>query len=232
MKILITSGGTKIPIDKVRDITNMSSGTFGSKIAFEALETGHEVIFLTSKSGKTPFKYEINLLSNPHAIPPTIPRLEFESNYQEHQYVTYDDYAESLEKLIKEKKPDVVILAAAISDYGVENPVDTKVRSDSELIIKLKKLPKLISKVKEWLPTTKLVGFKLLVNSTVDELIDAARKSLIENNCEMVVGNDLIDIKSGKHIVHIVYKNSVLTFTSTGNSNYLANIVLDCSTKL
>ena len=31
MKILITSGGTKIPIDLVRPITNMSRGTFGSK---------------------------------------------------------------------------------------------------------------------------------------------------------------------------------------------------------
>ena len=37
MKILVTSGGTKIPIDRVRDITNMSTGTFGSKIAIELI---------------------------------------------------------------------------------------------------------------------------------------------------------------------------------------------------
>ena len=32
MKVLITSGGTKIKSDMVRSITNMSRGTFGSKI--------------------------------------------------------------------------------------------------------------------------------------------------------------------------------------------------------
>ena len=35
MKILITSGGTKVKIDQVRHIGNMSKGTFGSKIAEE-----------------------------------------------------------------------------------------------------------------------------------------------------------------------------------------------------
>jgi phosphopantothenoylcysteine synthetase/decarboxylase len=44
MKILITSGGTKIPIDTVRDITNMSTGTFGTKIAEECLRKGHDVL--------------------------------------------------------------------------------------------------------------------------------------------------------------------------------------------
>ena len=38
MKVLITSGGTKVPIDTVRHIGNMSSGTFGAKIAFQLLE--------------------------------------------------------------------------------------------------------------------------------------------------------------------------------------------------
>ena len=32
MKVLITSGGTKVKIDLVRSITNMSSGTFRSQI--------------------------------------------------------------------------------------------------------------------------------------------------------------------------------------------------------
>lgn len=32
MKILITSGGTKVPIDSVRSITNLSKGTFDSQI--------------------------------------------------------------------------------------------------------------------------------------------------------------------------------------------------------
>lgn len=60
MKILVTSGGTKIPIDKVRDITNMSKGTFGSKIATELLKLGHEIIFFKAKNSKSPFKFDYN----------------------------------------------------------------------------------------------------------------------------------------------------------------------------
>ena len=42
MKILITSGGTKVPIDRVRSITNMSCGTFGSRIADAFYSNEHE----------------------------------------------------------------------------------------------------------------------------------------------------------------------------------------------
>ena len=61
MKILVTSGGTKIPIDRVRDITNMSKGTFGSKIATELLKLNQEVYFLKAKGSRSPFKVEIDL---------------------------------------------------------------------------------------------------------------------------------------------------------------------------
>ena len=47
MKILITSGGTKVPIDRVRSITNMSQGTFGSRIAdafFDEVLGGENVV--------------------------------------------------------------------------------------------------------------------------------------------------------------------------------------------
>lgn len=61
MKVLITSGGTKVPIDPVRDITNMSSGTFGSKIATEFLKTGQHVSFVMAEKSKTPFTFHRDL---------------------------------------------------------------------------------------------------------------------------------------------------------------------------
>lgn len=62
MKIFITSGGTKIPIDKVRNITNMSKGTFGSKIATESLRAGHDVYFYRAEDSKSPTQHVINLV--------------------------------------------------------------------------------------------------------------------------------------------------------------------------
>lgn len=60
MNVLITSGGTEIMIDMVRHIGNMSSGTFGSKIALECLKRGDHVTFLKAKNSKSPISTTIS----------------------------------------------------------------------------------------------------------------------------------------------------------------------------
>lgn len=244
MKILITSGGTKIPIDKVRDITNMSKGTFGSRIAEEVLKLGHEVVFMKAKGSKTPMQFSLDLFQKSAtkdvnlAIDKMVEKVNFFTKYQdvynEYEYSTFDQYTEMLKYVISAEQPDVIVLAAAVSDYGVENYVDGKIRSNDMFNIKLKQLPKLINRVKEWAkPSAKLVGFKLLVNSKDAELIDASKRSIDENGCDLVVANDLRDIKDDNHIVRLVSKNSlgtydINTFKSSEHPespNYLASVI-------
>jgi len=232
MKILVTSGGTKIPIDKVRDITNMSKGTFGSKIATELLKIGHEVMFLKSKGSKSPTSMTIDIKDG--YVVEKISHWynnvsKFIPYYKELEYSTFDEYRERLERWIKIERPDVVMLAAAVSDYGVENPFDGKVRSNDLLTIKLVQLPKIIHLIKTWHPTCKLVGFKMLVGSKEYQLVDAAKRSIAENGCNMIVANDLADIKDGKHKVHLVFPNTDTLFyeTDPGDSNFLARKVAE-----
>lgn len=195
MKVLITSGGTKVKIDAVRSLTNMSKGTFGSKIAdsfrykLNPSETDHYVKFLMAKDSKYP--------SSP-----------FVTKYV---YETFEDYERELFDLLKNYKPDIVVLAAAVSDYGVENYIDGKIRSNDELIIRLKPLPKLISKVRDVVPTAVICGFKLLVNSSEAELMSACLDSLTKNRLDMIVGNDLRDIKNNNHKLLIYRKIGVIT---------------------
>ncbi len=121
---------------------------------------------------------------------------------------------------------DAIILAAAVSDYGVENYVDTKIRSkESEMSIQLKALPKLISKIKEWDPKTVLIGFKLLVDSNPTELVYAARQSIETNGCDMVVANDLRDITEKEHIIRIVTKDHVTV--ATGNRQEISKKIIE-----
>lgn len=235
MKILVTSGGTKIKIDKVRHIDNMSQGTFGSKIASNFLVNGEEVIFLKRDSSKSPFtiKLDLNKIKSTHKA---LAEAEFifdlynryKYNYSEYEYITYDDYAKKLEYIIKADKPDVIILAAAVSDYGVLNEVDGKIRSSKDMSINLFALPKLISKIKEWHPKCYLVGFKLLVDSTPEQLIDAAKNSIEKNKCDMVVANDLRDIKNNNHILHLVYKDGRIEKYESANQakNFLPNTLI------
>jgi phosphopantothenate--cysteine ligase len=223
MKILITSGGTKIPIDSVRHIANMSSGTFGSKIALEALKKWHNVEFFYAEHSKTPFTYSSNLFQtkNNDEYFAELIRLEdikfnlkkyahpTASIYNERTYSDFNTYMSGLKTYIDDVKPEVIILAAAVSDYGVDNFVDGKIRSkESDMVIKLKALPKVISQVKSWAPKAYLVGFKLLVNSTTEELIENAKKSIETNGCDMVVANDLKDIKNNEHRLIIVKPNT------------------------
>lgn len=242
MKVLITSGGTKVPIDRVRDITNMSTGTFGAKIGFETLKLGHKVVFYKAKNSKSPVSLNIDLVHTGYDIPTFTEwfneRAKYMRNYMEYEYVTFDQYAEGLKFVIGVEQPDVIVLAAAVSDYGVENYFDGKMRSNDLFNIKLKQLPKLINMVKEWAPRTKLVGFKMLVDSKESDLIIASKKSIDENGCDLVVANDYQDIKDNNHKVYLVSKilNKYIVekykASESNDSNYLARMVVKKSLNL
>lgn len=237
MKILITSGGTKVPIDKVRHIMNMSTGTFGKKIAESALNYGHNVDFFYAENSKTPFTFNKNLFNKDinksllvKEFENTVDRLlMYGKKYNERSYSNFDTYMNGLFKYINDVKPDVIILAAAVSDYGVDNYFDGKVRSkDSQLTIQLKALPKIISKVRSFAATSYLVGFKLLVDSTDQELIENAQKSINNNGCDMVVANDLRDIKNNDHKLIIVKPNKEpITVKQTTDYYSLSNAIIE-----
>jgi len=231
----------------VRDITNMSKGTFGSKIAMELLKLGHEVFFFTAKGGRTPFKIEIDIAegfsvqdfgswTTKHlaAIESMKEKVPYLARYKQMEYRTFDEYFERLERIVKIERPDIVVLAAAVSDYGVKNPFKGKVRSNDMLKIELEQLPKIIYYIKEWHPDCKLVGFKLLVGSKDYQLIDAAKKSIADNKCDMIVANDLQDIKESKHQVHLVFPVGEHTTykTDPNDPNFLARMVAEHTVKL
>lgn len=214
MKILLTSGGAKVPIDEVRSITNMSSGTFGAKIGVECLNRGNELYFLTSKDGKTPLKFSYDCNKKSDLIRDASEFSDWSDyvcdRYRESSYVTFDDYSRTLKDFIDIAPIDVIILAAAIPDYDVINKVQGKIRSKGDMKIDLTPLPKIINKVKnDWGYKGILVGFKLLVGATEDELIDSAQQSIFDNKCDFVVANDLHDLKKNNHKIMIVTKYTV-----------------------
>lgn len=197
MKILITSGGTSVYIDAVRRIANMSTGNFGSQIAKSFIKIASyndDIHFLMAKRSKSPTCDDFDVCLYPH------------------EYVTYEDYRDKLFELLDKHHFDIIILAAAVSDYGVANPVDGKIRSTDELVIKLYPLPKLISQVREKAKNSVICGFKLLVGSTDEELISACKKSIETNYIDLVIGNDLADIKKDNHRLLVYDNNGTIEF--------------------
>ena len=104
MKILITSGGTKVPIDRVRSITNMSHGTFGSRIADAFFNDGLKV-FRTGNEHGTPIE-KITFFMAKGSRKPTLQFLNdetYEDGYRPIEYVeysTFDDYKSGIEDLL------------------------------------------------------------------------------------------------------------------------------------
>ena len=207
MNILITSGGTSEKIDRVRSITNHSTGRLGKIIAETFLDKGDQVTLVTTPKAVRP------------AAHPNLTIVQIEN---------VAELLESLEPLVHTH--DVLIHAMAVSDYtpvymtGLEAVAassdmaeflnktnsESKISSQDDVqILFLKKTPKIISLIKKWNPDIRLIGFKLLVDVSDEELLKTARASLIKNQAEIIVANDLTEISNQEHKAYLVGKDNV-----------------------
>lgn len=184
MKVLITSGGCKVPIDDVRHIGNFSSGRYGFEIADAFYRnTSSEVIFFGEKGSKFPIQIK-----------------EDDKSIACFDYKDYFDYL-SVKEIIKTEQPDVIISAAAISDYICDKQTG-KISSDGEeMTIKLHKSEKVIASFRELAPNALIVGFKCLVSPTNEEKGNAITK--IAKYTDLIVYNDLTELRKGNQARYI-----------------------------
>ena len=185
MKIVITAGGTSERIDDVRTITNSSTGSLGFAIgnAFKEVDEIEKIYYLHGKRAVWPEDAKVEPIEIGGVL----------------------DLKENLTRILQEDTIDAVIHAMAVSDYmvhqvttldklmGTEDPEHAqdlsgnKISSDiDDLIIHMKRSPKVISIIKETSPDTTLVGFKLLSGVPHEELIDVGYRLLQKNNCRSI----------------------------------------------
>jgi phosphopantothenoylcysteine decarboxylase/phosphopantothenate--cysteine ligase len=167
-KVLMTAGPTIEYIDPVRVITNLSSGKTGTLLASELISAGAKVTLVYGPGNQTPSK-GIKVIN----------------------VTTSKEMFDATKKELK-KKFDIVIMAAAISDYTPENPSKSKIKSDKKsLIIRLKKAPKIIDLVRKYQKNALLVGFKAETNLTKIALIKSSQKKMKESGADIIVANDI-----------------------------------------
>ena len=195
-KILITSGGTSEKIDNVRRITNTSTGYTGSIIA-ESLATNED--------------YDVLFLAAENSILPKNKNLK----------ITYfNDYVSlesQLKTILKSENINTLIMAAAVSDYSIDQITQdnqviqaNKISSGSPLTIRLKPNDKIIDKVKDWsISPLQVISFKLTSNASDTEIKSHILKQL--KNSDIVIHNDLSEIQSyrQKHIFRLYNKEFI-----------------------
>jgi len=196
LEVVVTSGGTISKIDDVRHIGNFSSGTTGALIAEEFLRKGAKVHYVYGSGAKLPFKRSLNL--NPQKpFEDEASRLEkiyrefqeYEGMLIEHPASTFEQYLGTVEDVLTKNPVDVIVLAAAVSDYSAKKQ-NGKISSDNEnMQIELYRNPKVISLIKKWRPEVFQVGFKLLAGVSLHRLVQTAYNHGLKNNSDLTVAN-------------------------------------------
>ncbi|MFD2257767.1 phosphopantothenoylcysteine decarboxylase [Luteolibacter algae] len=164
MKVLITAGPTREPIDPVRYLTNRSSGKMGYAIANAAAHAGHQVL----------------LISGPTAldVPEGVDFLQIES--AEEMYQAVADYLPRM---------DAGIFAAAVADYTPAVVPEQKIKkSDDSLTLKLVKTKDILGSARE------IMGFRgFLVGfaAETENVEENAKLKLQKKGCDLVVANDV-----------------------------------------
>lgn len=209
MKILVTSGGTSEAIDRVRSITNHSTGRLGLVITEALIKAGHEVCLITTSHAIKPASHpNLKIIE----IKNTLDLLEEMRNLVKDYQVLIHSMAVSDYTPVYMTSIDEVQASQDLSEFLTKQNTESKISSKEDAqILFLKKNPKIISLVKEWNPKIHLIGFKLLVDVTKDHLIDVARESLNKNRADIIVANDLTQINSEQHLAYLVEKNDYQT---------------------
>jgi phosphopantothenoylcysteine decarboxylase/phosphopantothenate--cysteine ligase len=204
VKILVTAGGTEEPVDAVRRLTNLSTGTTGGVLARHFAERGAEVLLLHSK--RTPLS----------GVP-----------VERETFVTFSDLESALRRALAERRWDAVVHLAAVSDYSVASiELDGhvvsaahkgKIGSDREVAIRLRPNPKLIDSIKKWArePKPLVIAFKLTDTTDPAEREAQVRRLLDRGTTDLVVHNDLHDIGGGQHLATIHDRRRPLVQTTT-----------------
>lgn len=240
--IIITAGGTEENIDNVRKITNVATGKLGALICNKLLKDKESLInkiyYLSTRTAEKPVenkKIEFISIGGAYDLKEKVQYLlkNDKIDYFIHSMAVSDyttDYittASLLAKYIEEnndKKSTLELIRENKNILDINNKISS---IENDLIIKLKPTPKVISMIKDMSPETYLVGFKLLNNVSKDKLYEVADKLRIKNKCDLVIGNDLTDIKGNLHKALFITNDGVIKKANSKEeiALYLVNIL-------
>ncbi len=169
MKILITAGPTREPIDPVRFISNASSGQMGLALAQAAKEAGCDVTLLLG-----PVDAHFRELASEHAH--VVP------------FVTVDELQTKLSKLFA--KHDALVMAAAVGDFRAEPVRDRKIaRAGGPVEIRLVPTQDVLAGVAAGKRDDQFVVSFAVEDGTPEESQTKAREELAAKGADFVVVN-------------------------------------------
>jgi len=163
VRVLVTAGPTREPIDAVRFISNPSTGKMGFALAAEARERGADVV----------------LVAGPTLVEP--PR-----GVQTMAVTTAAQMSAAVRE--RSQQMDVIIMAAAVSDFRPAVPVDRKVKKeDADLSVPLERTEDILLALGKEKGDRILVGFA----AETENLEANARRKLEQKKLDLIIANQV-----------------------------------------
>ena len=182
MRILVTSGGTREPIDEVRYIGNVSSGRTGAWIVDEALRRYHTVHWLRAGHGEGPTEWMTSV-----------------GLMDAEEFGSASDLRARVLRRLAEYRYDAVVHAAAVSDYTVVQQSGKVPSTLDKWTLELLPAPKVVDAMIPELQGATLVVFKLEAVADEAELLGRARATLNRTGAGLVVANFAAGIGRSDH---------------------------------
>jgi len=181
--VLITAGGTREPIDTVRYLGNRSSGKMGYALAADAARRGAHVILISAATAISP--------------PGQCDFIAVDTASEMHAAV--------LQYL---PQSTIVIKAAAVADFHVRTPSDTKLERSHRLTLDLEPTQDIVRSVVEHRnPGTLVIAFAAEMGMNLER----AHEKLVRKGADAIVVNDI----SQKNLGFDSDRNAVIFLTPT-----------------
>jgi phosphopantothenoylcysteine decarboxylase/phosphopantothenate--cysteine ligase len=126
------------------------------------------------------------------------------------------------------KKCDILIMAAAVSDFTPKHPSRQKIKKGKKLVVELKPAPDILSSVSASKGRRKIIGFSL----DTEDTLQSAKKKLKHKKCDLVIANTPASLAKDSTAISVIQKNGkVFQFDNTSKAE-AAKTIIDFIIKL
>lgn len=208
-RILITGGGTREPLDPVRFIGNRSSGKQAVALAQRAMQRGADVTLIAAHLEVEP--------------PAGVDLVSVSTAAQMHSEV-----------MTLSPEFDIVIMAAAVSDYRMDTVSGSKLKkSDNvgELHLTLVENPDILKELSSSKSAKQLIIGFAAETATEDDLIRIGKEKIARKGCDLLILNQVgwdRGFGTESNTVTVLASGGDILITATGSKMSVADTILDC----
>jgi len=203
LRVLISAGPTREPIDPVRFVSNRSSGRMGYSLAETARRRGAEVVLVSGPCALTP----------PRGCEVVRVETAAEMNDAMRSRVTWSD---------------AVVMVAAVADYRPVRVAERKIKKgEARVELELEQTDDVLAGLAAARGRRVIVGFA----AETEDVVSHARAKLARKNLDLIVANDVTKAGAGfdgaTNSATLIDRDGTETETGLIGKEELADLILD-----